>query len=253
VGEIGHSNAGSPIIVSKDSRDAVAEQFRILRTGLQFMLNGEKDKVVIFTSSMPGEGKSFVATNLAAALSLAGNKVVLMEMDLRKPKISDGLGISRSTGFSSYIIGKDNLEDILIPHNSHPGLYVMPSGPIPPNPSELLTNNKTRLLFEELRNRFDYIIVDCPPNLVTDSQILGKYADVTLYLVRVGVTQKEQIKIPNDYKRLHKMPNIGLVVNDVKPQRRYGGGYYGYGGYTYYNGKYYGEERKRRKRKKENV
>ncbi|PSK91460.1 GumC family protein [Taibaiella chishuiensis] len=239
LGEIGHNDVGGAIVVTKTSRSPIAEQFRMLRTNLQYLLAGDENKVIMLTSSMPGEGKSFVSTNLAVVMALSGKKVALLELDLRKPRISQSLGVQAGQGFSNYAIGQANIEDILYPNQEYPGLYIMPSGPIPPNPAELLLLDRTRSMFAYLRENFDYIIVDTTPNLVTDAQLLSMHADATLYLVRVGVTHKDQLKLPEAIYREKKMPRLSLVVNDVN-YKKYAG-YYGGSGYGYGYG-YYGEE-----------
>ncbi|PSL44893.1 capsular exopolysaccharide synthesis family protein [Chitinophaga niastensis] len=229
--EIGHNYGGQKVVVTKDTRTPLAEQFRALRTNLQFIMPNQEEKVILLTSSMSGEGKSFVATNLAAVLALSGKKVVLLELDLRKPRISEQLGISNHMGFSTYVIGKSPLETIIKPSGIHDNCWLISSGPIPPNPAELMLLDKTALLFAELREQFDYIVVDTAPvGLVTDAQLLGRFADATLYLMRQGYTFKEQAKLSKDLYNNRKMPCLNLIINDVKTSGSYGYGYgYGYG------------------------
>lgn len=243
--EIGHSDDIKTVAVAKDSRSLIAEQFRGLRTNLQFMVTNEDEKVIMVTSSMSGEGKSFVAINLAAILAVSGKKVLLMEMDLRKPKISQNLDIDNSVGFSNYAIGKAELDQILIPSGIIDGFYVMPSGPIPPNPAELVMLPRTKDLFATLKETFDYIIVDTAPvGLVTDAQLLSRYASAVLYIVRHGYTFKQQIKNADEIYRSGKMPKMSLIMNDVKMKAaKYGYGY----GYGYYgNGYFDAQEEKTR-------
>jgi capsular exopolysaccharide synthesis family protein len=229
--EIGHTDDKTMVIISKDAVNPVAEQFRALRTNLQFVLKNEKEKVILLTSSMSGEGKSFVATNLAAVLSLSGKKVLLMEMDLRKPKVSEKLGLSNRSGFSTYSIGKTSLDELIRPSGINDNCWIITSGPIPPNPAELLLTDKTKDLFSTLRARFDYIVIDAPPvGLVTDAQLLGYFADATLFLVRQGYTFKQQLQISKDLYTSRKMPNMNIIVNDVTTGKGYGYSYgYGYG------------------------
>lgn len=241
--EIGHSRERDMIIVDKEKVSPIVEQFRSMRTNLQFVLSGANEKVILLTSSMGGEGKSFIASNLAMVLALSGKKVILMEMDLRKPKISINLGLSNTIGFSTYVIGKTSLESIIRPSGFHENFFVMSSGPIPPNPAELLLLDQTTLLFKELRNKFDYIIIDTAPiGLVTDAQLLGRHADATLYLIRQGYTFKQQLQLPQELYAKHKMPKLNLIVNDVKAGSSYG---YGYGGYGYSGYGGYGFEEKK--------
>lgn len=242
--EIGHSNDKEGLVISRDGGSHVAEQFRALRTNLQFILTGKQEKTVLLTSSMSGEGKSFVAVNLAAVLAYSGKKVVLLEMDLRKPKISEGLGLSNHIGFSSYAIGRASINDIVQPSGIHDNLRVISSGPIPPNPAELMLLDATEHMFTELRRYFDYIIIDTAPvGLVTDAQLLGRFADATLYLVRQGYTFRQQLEISKDLYLYDKMPKINLVINDVRASRSSGYGGYGYG-YGYGYGQENGQKKK---------
>lgn len=229
--EVGHTDEKTAVIISKDTVSPVAEQFRALRTNLQFVLPGANEKVILLTSSMSGEGKTFIATNLAAVLSLSGKKVLLMEMDLRKPKISEKLGIDNRTGFSTWSIGKTPLSELIKPSGINENCWIITSGPIPPNPAELLLTDTTKELFATLRSRFDYIVIDAPPvGLVTDAQLLGHFADTTLYLVRQGYTFKQQLQISKELYTFRKMPKMNIVVNDVKAGKGYGYSYtYGYG------------------------
>ncbi len=236
IGEIGHNNKQETIVVTKGNRSKLAEQFRALRTNLQFLLSGENEKTILITSSMGGEGKSFISVNIASTLALQGKKVVLLELDLRKPKISEGLQINQSIGFSSYAIGKATLDDVILKSGIHENFYVVPCGALPPNPAELLTAPQVTKMFEALQDHFDYIIIDTAPvGLVTDAQLLASYADVTLYVARQAYTYKEQIEAADELHIQNKMPRMNVVLNDV----RSGGGVYGYGAYG--NG-YYEEE-----------
>ena len=233
IAEIGHFEGTNSVAVSKNSTSPLSEQFRALRTNLQFTMAHEGAKTVLLTSSMSGEGKSFVAINLATTLALSGKKVVLMELDLRKPKISKHLNLDSRFGFSSYVIKQAEYNQILLPSGLEDSLYVITSGPIPPNPAELLMMPRVEELFTNLKRDFDYIIIDSAPiGLVTDAQLLGRFADTTLYVVRQGYTLKPQLQIPDGLVAEQKMSGLHLVVNDVKMSFGYGYGYgYGYGGY----------------------
>jgi tyrosine-protein kinase Etk/Wzc len=234
VGEIGHNDDAAFIAVSKKSRTLIAEQFRALRANLQFLFTNEKDKVIMMTSSMSGEGKSFIATNLAMVFALADKKVVLLELDLRKPKIMSSLELKFDKGFSQYAIGSATLDEIIYPSGINENLFIIPAGPIPPNPSELILHERTTEMFRALREKFDYIIVDTTPNLVSDAQLLSIHANTTLYVARLDYTHKEQLRIPDRLEKQGKLPKLNLIINDIKP-KKYGGGYYGYGygGYGY--------------------
>ncbi|WP_231427199.1 tyrosine-protein kinase [Pedobacter sp. Leaf250] len=230
IGEISH-NAGSNTIVATHSRSAISEQFRALRTNLSFYLKLEEEKVILLTSSMSGEGKSFTAINLANILALSGKKVLLMELDLRKPGLSLKLGMNNGIGFTNYIINPDLLtSDIVRPLSINSNMFIVSSGPLPPNPAETLMSPHTLQLITQLKKEFDYIIIDAPPiGIITDAQLLAKYANATIYLVRQNVTNKDQIGILNDLYHSNKMQNLGIVVNDIV-SKSYGYGY-GYGNY----------------------
>lgn len=240
LGIIAHSDEDEEIVVTKSSRSPIAEQFRAMRTNLEFALNGGKR--ILFTSSMSGEGKSYVALNLAVSLALLDKKVLLMELDLRKPSITTKLGVSAGKGFSHYIVRTDmEVDEILIKSGVHEHVDLIQSGVIPPNPAELLVHPRASKLIEILTERYDYILMDAPPiGMVTDAQLLSRYADCCLYLVRQGYTYKEQLRIPNDLVVANKIKPIQLIVNDIKAN----GGYYSNYGYGYGYGEY-GEVRKK--------
>ena len=230
IAEISHSDSGEEIVVEKQSRTVIAEQFRALRTNMQFVLADKNEKTILLTSSMSGEGKSFVALNLAVSLALSGEKVVLLELDLRKPKISEALGLKGNEGFTKYVIGQASINEVI--HNSGvlPTLFVMPCGAIPPNPSELLLSGKVAEMFKTLKEQFDYIVVDSAPvGLVTDAQLLAGYASTTLYIARMNYTFKEQLRSAGELNGSRKMKNMHLVLNDVKTRAGVYGYGYGYG------------------------
>ncbi|TCD17356.1 polysaccharide biosynthesis tyrosine autokinase [Pedobacter psychrodurus] len=231
IGEISHNTSEDNLIVANQSRSAISEQFRSLRTNLSFYLKTETEKVILLTSSMSGEGKSFTAINLGNILALAGKRVLLMELDLRKPGLSAKLGVNNSIGFSNFTISPTiKRADIIKPLSINKNMFIISSGPLPPNPAETLMNEHVPNLIEELKKEFDYIIMDAPPvGIIADAQLLSRYADVTLYLVRQKITQKDQIKIVEDLYVTNKMKNLGIVVNDIV-SKYYGYGY-GYGTY----------------------
>lgn len=235
IAEIGHSDTGEEIVVFKESKTVIAEQFRALRTNMQFLLADEEEKIILLTSSMSGEGKSFVALNLAVTLALSGEKVALLELDLRKPKISEALDLKNNKGFTQYVIGQASLDDIIQPSGVVGSLNIVPSGAIPPNPSELLLSPRVKELFETLKKEYDYIVVDSAPvGLVTDAQLLGRHADTVLYVSRINYTYKEQLRSADELLRTGKMQKMSLVINDVKTK----GGVYGYG-YGSYGADYF--------------
>lgn len=249
MGEIGHSHSDNVLIVSKTSRKMVAEQFRIIRTNLQYVLTKIERPVILVTSSFSGEGKSFVSTNMGAVLALTGKKTIILEFDIRKPKILSGLNIGKRPGISNYLLGKGELKDLIVPVAEQENLYVLPCGPVPPNPAELLLDQKVTDMFAWLRKEFDAVIIDTAPvGMVSDAMTLGKFADCTLYLVRQGHTYKKQIALIDDLYQSKKLPSVSIVINDVKIKAGYG--YYGYGrygyGYGYGMSGYYEEEEPKR-------
>lgn len=254
IGEVAHHMSMTrKFVVGIKDRSILAEQFRILRTNLQFLLAHAptKNPVILVTSSIAGEGKTFCSMNMAAVWAVAGKKTVILELDLRKPKVSRALGLQRDVGITNYILGNAKKEDLPQPNIDVPNLYIVGAGPIPPNPSEMIMDQKMDELFTYLRANFDIIIIDSAPvGLVSDSKILSKYADATLFVVRQRYTVKKQIGFVDDLYKNKVLPNMGLIVNDVKiggANSYYGYGYgYGYG-YSYnYNYSYsYGESEKK--------
>lgn len=247
--EIIHNDNEQQLVVEQGTRTVIAEQFRTLRTNLQYVLPGANEKCIMITSSMSAEGKSFIAMNLASAIVLTGKKVVLLELDLRKPKISKALDIDHTTGFTNFMINKSQIEDIIIPTDISPDLYVVPSGPVPPNPSELLLLPKVKEFFDYLKLNFDYIIIDTAPvGLVSDAQLLAKFADTTLFIVRHRYTFKQQVTQIEDLRTRKKMPRVNIVINDIRVPRNlaYGYGYTSYGNQEYFqqSGKQRGTNRK---------
>lgn len=235
LGEIGHNSEGSPVVISMKSRQIIAEQFRSLRTNIQFLLPGANQKTILVTSSMSGEGKSFLSINLCATLALAGKRVILLELDLRKPKITENLQLQKQ-GFTNYIISHDNnWRQWVQPSGTAENFDVLSSGPLPPNPTELLMLPKMTELFNELKQDYDYIVLDSPPaGMVTDAEIMATFADATFYIVRHRLTFKQQITLIEKFFRKNSMPRINIIVNDIQFKKKPYGYAYGYGyGYGY--------------------
>jgi tyrosine-protein kinase Etk/Wzc len=244
LGEVVHAKTSSPLVVGEGKRTVIAEQFRHLRTSLGYLGINSKKKKVLLTSSISGEGKSFVTANLGISLALMGKKVVLIELDLRKPKLADAFGIDRKVGITNYLIEQKEAVEI-IRNTSVNNLFLIPSGPIPPNPSELLLNGRMQELLAYLEGQFDYILIDTAPvSPVTDAYILSPICDATLYLVRDSYTPKVFVQKMDDGNRIHTLKNMAIVYNDIKSK---GFGKYGYGyggGYGYGYGYGYAEEEK---------
>jgi len=247
LGEIGHSEGENSLVVVKNSRRLISEQFRIIRTNLQFLIGQKERPVIMVTSSFSGEGKSFVSTNMGAVMALSGRKTVIMEFDIRKPKIVSGLDLKRKMGITNYLIGKAGFEELLVKVESVEGLYVIPCGPIPPNPAELLLDPRLDELMKEVKEHFEVIIMDTAPvGLVSDATNLRKFADCTLYIVRQGHTFRNQVTMIDDLYINRKLPGLCLLLNDISDKSSYyGGGYYGrgyYAGYGYGAGSGYFED-----------
>jgi len=236
IGEIGHSTSDGLLNLEADSRYALAEQFRVLRTKLNFINKGVGGFSILLTSTTTGEGKSFIAANLAQLYAYSGKKVLLMELDLRKPKLSKMLQRANERGFSNFAISNNDVADYLHQTTETPNLYFFNSGPIPPNPAELLMNEKVREGFKSLRKMFDIIILDTAPiGAVADAQILSEYADVCLFVIRQHISLKMSTEILNEAIAEQRLPSTYVLVNDVKDSSayRYGyGSHYGYG-YAY--------------------
>lgn len=238
-GEISHVDEVGSIVV-ENSRNIVAEQFRILRSNLEFVLSGKQKNneatSILITSSISGEGKSFISLNFAAVLALTGKRVALLEFDLRKLK---GIEIkeiddNNDRGITNYLIGQTNdINSIYKTLRKHPLLHLYNTGLIPPNPAELIIGDRMESFFTALKENYDYIVIDSAPvGMVSDSFALSKYADATLYVIRQRYTLKKQMDFINDLKKDKKLTNMAIVVNDVNLAGRYG--YYGYGyGYGY--------------------
>lgn len=234
LGEIGllKKSASPDSIVKITSRSAVAEQFRALRTNLQYLGDGSC-RTLMFTSSIGGEGKSFVSINLAASLAYSDKRVVLVGMDLRKPSLHDRLEVPNTKGVTNYLINQSSVNDIIQSTGVHPKFDVIVSGPIPPNPSELISNGRLPQLLKELHEKYDYVLIDSPPyGLVTDASLIGEYVDATLYLVRFNYTLRDHVQRIGDLNRTKRFANLSVVFNGVNYGAGYGYGY-GYGGYGY--------------------
>lgn len=250
IGEISHNADNSSLVIDNKSRSVISEQFRGLRTNLQFILKNDVPNVIMVTSSMSGEGKSFISLNLANSLAIGNKKVVLIELDLRKPKLTSNMGLENRSGFSNYVaMGKVKIEDIIMPTNIHENVSLISSGPIPPNPAELLMDKKLEEMINYLKLSYDYVIIDSAPvGLVSDALLIEKLVDMTLYITRQNVTFKSQLSIVSDLYKSKKLRKVSLVVNDISSNS---GNYYGYGymygyGYGYGYGGYgnYGLEEK---------
>ncbi len=198
---------------------------------------------------MSGEGKTFVSLNLGITMTLAKKRVVIMEYDLRKPKLSSYLGLHNEGGISSYLAGISGIEKVIKASGVHENLYIANCGPIPPNPGELLVLPTAQQLIEELQEMFDIIIMDTAPiGLVSDALILSQHSDINMFIVRQSYTMKEQIRLFDTLYKERKIRNAAIVFNGVEYLQKYGYGYggsYGYG-YQYSSGYYEDDIRKKK-------
>jgi capsular exopolysaccharide synthesis family protein len=255
LGTIPFAGDSNNVIVSEGKRSAGAEMFRLVRANLQFVGEGSYNKVLLFTSSISGEGKSFISINLGLTLALAKKKVILIELDMRKPKLAKYLGITSGgrKGITDYLVDENiSLDDITRDLSYHENLKWIPCGNLPPNPSELILSERLRQLFEQLRNLYDYVLIDTPPvGLVSDALLLNKLVDTSVYVVRQGVTEIRQLKVVQDINDNNKLPRPYIIFNGVK----FGSGGYGYGtgygygyGYNYgYGYGYYSDDQKKKR------
>ncbi|NLP57910.1 polysaccharide biosynthesis tyrosine autokinase [Lutibacter sp. B1] len=249
LGVIGKNTYDTNLAVFTKPKSSLAESFRSLRSNIQFLFGRnvkEKSKTIVVTSSVSGEGKTFVSINMATVFALGGKKTILVGLDLRKPKIFDDFEISNKTGIVNYLISEATKEEI-IQKTKVPNLDVITSGPVPPNPSELIISPSTEELIKSLKEDYEYIILDTPPiGLVSDAIEVIKYADTTMYVIRQGYSYKGMLKMINEKYLKEEIANISIVFNDFKIKSKYG---YGYGyGYSYGYGKYghtYSEDEKK--------
>ena len=257
LGEVGHSFTENVLVINRNSRSMVAEQFRIIRTNLQYFLNKKEKAVILVSSTFSGEGKSFASTNVAAAHSLAGKKTLLMEFDIRKPKILSGLNMDKGPGITNFLVGKQNdLNSLIRPVEGYDNFFVLGCGPIPPNPAELLLDARINELFDYAKSNFDVVVIDTAPvGMVSDGFTLGKFADCTIYMMRQNYSFKRQLALIDDYYQQKRLPQLSIVLNDVKAQSGYGS--YGYGrygyGYGYGYSSYFEDEKTSQKSRMDSV
>ena len=226
------------IAVFENQNNLMSETFRNVRTNLQFML-GNGQKVILVTSTVSGEGKSFISANLAISLSLLGKKVVIVGLDIRKPGLNKVFNISRKEqGITQYLSNPEkNLMDFVQASDVSKSLYILPGGTVPPNPTELLARDGLDKAIETLKKNFDYVILDTAPvGMVTDTLLIGRVADLSVYVCRADYTRKAEFTLINELAENNKLPNLCTVINGLDLQKRKYGYYYGYGKY----GKYYG-------------
>lgn len=224
LGEMCIDKTGRHMVVTTDDTSSSAELFRLMRSNLLFVLTDPRDKVVLMTSTSSGEGKSFISINLAASLALLGKKVMLMGMDIRNPQLANYLDLHPRFGLTQYLSSADiELNDIITPLDDPRGLDVICAGPVPPNPAEMLLSTKVDRLFEKLRERYDYIIVDTAPiGLVSDTFTLDRIADASIYVCRANYTSLTDLELINDIHEQHRLKKVSLVINGTAAKKSYG-------------------------------
>ena len=229
---------GSSIAVFENQNNLMSETFRGIRTNLQFLLE-EDQKVIMVTSTVSGEGKSFVSANTAISLSLLGKKVVIVGLDIRKPGLNKVFNLStKEQGITQFLTDpKRNIMDLVQQSDINANLFILPGGAVPPNPTELLARKGLEEAIEQLKQHFDYIVLDTAPvGMVTDTQLISRIADLTVYVCRADYTRKSEFALVNELATTNKLPRISIAINGLDLKKKKYGYYYGYSKY----GKYYG-------------
>ena len=226
------------IAVFENQNNLMSETFRNVRTNLQFMLENGKN-VILVTSTISGEGKSFISANLAISLSLLGKKVVIVGLDIRKPGLNTVFNIPKKDhGITQFLTNPAiNLMDLVQPSDINKNLFILPGGTVPPNPTELLARDGLEKAIETLKQNFDYVILDTAPiGMVTDTLLIGRVADLSVYVCRADYTRKAEFTLINELAENNKLPNLCIAINGLDLQKKKYGYYYGYGkryGYGY--------------------
>lgn len=234
IGLVGESDSNTVVAINEKIRTSVSEEFRAIRTNLQYMAAGDEQRVILVTSSMSGEGKTFISINLGMTLAISGKKTIVLEMDLRKPKLSSNLELNNDIGISNYLVGACSVDEIIKNSGLNSNFDVIGSGPIPPNPSELLLSDKLDRLIDNLKIKYDYILIDSPPvGLVSDSLVISRTADISVYIVRQGYTRELNLYTIKDIYQSKQLNKLSIIFNGINRNLdSYGYGYgYGYGYY----------------------
>lgn len=234
LGEIPKTTQGGNVLMKENNMDSFSEMIRLLRANLLFVMESKDKKVINILSSVSGEGKTFTSINLAISLALLEKKVLLIELDIRKPKLAKYLNIENKTGITLFLSGQLNQNELIKPSGIHPNLSIITAGTIPPNPNELLAKPALDKLIAKFGEDFDYIVIDTAPvGVVSDSFLLNRLADVSLYVIRANFTTKKDIEDATNLHKSNKIKNMYFVLNNVdmnKHSYRYGNGRkYGYG------------------------
>jgi len=238
IGGIGHKSINTNLVVNQKPKSAIAESFRSLRSNLNYFTDNQDQQLFLISSSISGEGKSFTTMNLGIVFALSGKKVLIIGADMRKPKIYNDFDLTNDFGLSTYL-SNSNTYDEVIQQTQIENLDFISSGPIPPNPSELLLKNEMEKLISKASSQYNFILLDTPPiSLVTDAFILSKYSDHTVFVTRQNYTPKQSIENIDELFQAGKIKNISILINDIKNEG------YGYGynyGYSYHDDQSYYE------------
>jgi len=234
LGNIIHDLAKAALTVHENPKSIIAESFRALRTNLQFMLTEPKGKIISIQSTNPNEGKSFITINLATILAMNNKKVLVIGADLRKPQLHKVFEMSNEHGLSTCLIGRDTIDEVIF-STTVDNLFILPSGPIPPNPSEILGKPEMKTIIDKVRTAFDYVIIDNAPTLlVTDGIIVSQLSDLNIFIMRYGVSRKQQLELINHYADKQMVNHLAIVVNDIQ-SNAFGYSYSKYSRYETYN------------------
>jgi tyrosine-protein kinase Etk/Wzc len=219
IGQVLNNSFKSKAVIRDYPKSPLADSFRSIRTNLRFFAKGSDKMVILITSSVSGEGKSFCSTNIASVYSLLGKKTCLIGFDLRRPALYKDFNLSNEKGVSSFLIRNAEIDEI-IQKTDIENLDLIAAGPIPPNPVELIASDRTELLFKELKKRYDYIIIDSSPiGVVTDSFLLFQYTDINIFIIRHNISMKEAVTSNLKSMALKSISNLAIIVNDVKWKR----------------------------------
>lgn len=232
LGVLNHLNKNEASVIEHNSRSTISELFRYIRSNLHFMNSGSPDQVMLITSCMKNEGKTFFAINLGITLASVNKRVVLLEFDMREPQLLQKMNLSSKTGITDYLLKDEfTIDDLVVNSRNYHNLLVVDCGPVPENPAELMMHPKIGQMLQELKDRFDYVIIDTAPvGQVADAFSLSPYTDLSIYLVRYNYTDKLQLNVLKDILYYKKLTNPLVVFNDAKPENN---NTYGYGGYGY--------------------
>lgn len=237
IGGVGHNSSGNNLTVSEKPKSGVAESFRAMRSNLNYFTGNKTKQVFMVTSSISGEGKTFTTINLSTVFALSSRKTLIVGADMRRPKIFEDFNCTNEYGLSTYLSGLSEFKDV-VQKTGIENLYLVSGGPVPPNPSELLLNDRFEQFLRTALEEFDFILIDTPPlALVTDAFVMSKFVDHTVFVMRQNYSPKDFVKSIDEYYQSGKLKNVSILLNDIYKS----GLGYGYGqGYAYHYGYSYG-------------